>query len=193
MYAALNAARRRVYRKARSALAACLLKCRVESFRPSSTNGSCCQRRCQDDAMGMMVGGFFAAAAAAASSRSQIDVKPRTQHVKYFISTLIHISSLSLLSGSLYVHGDDGSSFYRGKSPRPPRALLNPLTSLMKKHFYADAVKKLPAETRKYYECPPSPSLCRRYNSIMATPNGVCEISRDENLLLKRFAVERGD
>jgi hypothetical protein len=97
MYAALNAARRRVYRKARSALAACLLKCRVESFRPSSTNGSCCQRRCQDDAMGMMVGGFFAAAAAAASSRSQIDVKPRTQHVKYFISTLIHISSLSAL------------------------------------------------------------------------------------------------
>jgi hypothetical protein len=70
--------------------------------------------------MGMMVGGFFAAAAA--SSLSQIDVKPRTQHVKYFISTLIHISSLSAAAGSeaLYVHGDDGSSFYRGKSPRPP-------------------------------------------------------------------------
>jgi len=80
--------------------------------------------------MGMMVGGFFAAAAAAASSRSQIDVKPRTQHVKYFISTLIHILSLcERCWQALYVHGDDGSSFYRGKSPRPPRALLNPLTS----------------------------------------------------------------
>jgi hypothetical protein len=45
--------------------------------------------------MGMMVGGFFAAAAA--SSLSQIDVKPRTQHVKYFISTLIHILSLRWL------------------------------------------------------------------------------------------------
>lgn len=113
-----------------------------------------------------------------------------TRKVFYiYINTYI----LSRCSRALHVHGDDGSSFYRGKSPRPPRALLNPLTSLMKKHFYADAVKKLPAETRKYYECPPSPSLCRRYNSIMATPNGVCEISRDENLLLKRFAVERGD
>lgn len=128
--------RRRVYRKARW-----LLKCRVESFRPSSTNGSCCQRRCQDDAMGMMVGGFFAAAAAA-SSLSQIDVKPRTQHVKYFISTLIriyiymYISSL-LCVGSSYVHGSLFLS-WKISSPAARSLARSTLWHLMKKHFYAD-------------------------------------------------------